>query len=111
MDHNLVYLSEPCYAGPPKTNGSWWRVLTKLGTLEKGMANDSSMANDSFLENPMNSVKRQKDMTPEDEHPRSLGVQYTTGEEWRNSSRKNEEAGPKWKQPSVTIVSAGESKV
>ena len=75
------------------------------------MANDSSMENDSFLENPMNSVKRQKYMTPEDEHPRSLGVQYNTGEEWRNSSRKNEKAGPKWKQPSVMIVSAGESKV
>jgi len=48
----------------------------------------------SFLENPMNSMKRQKDMTPEDEPPRSVGVQYTTGEEWRNSSRKR--AGPKW---------------
>ena len=75
------------------------------------MANDSSMANDSFLENPMKSMKRQKDMTPEGEHPRSLGVQYTTGEEWRNSSTKNEEVGPKWKQPSVTIVSAGEGKL
>ena len=26
--------------------------------------------------------------------PRSGGVQYATGEEQRNSSRKNEEAGP-----------------
>ena len=75
------------------------------------MANDSSMANDSFLENPMNSMKRQKDMTPEGKHTRSLAVQYATGEEWRNSSRKNEEAGPEWKQRSVTLVSAGESKL
>ena len=31
----------------------------------------------------MNSMKRQKDMTPEDDPPppRSEGVQYTTGEE------------------------------
>ena len=51
----------------------------------------------SYLENPMNSMKRQKDMTLEDKLPRSEGVQYATGEEWRNSSRKNEEAGPKQK--------------
>ena len=44
------------------------------------------------LENPMNSMKRQKDRTPEDKPPRSEGVQYTTGEEQRNRSRKNEEA-------------------
>ena len=39
----------------------------------------------------MNSMKRQKDMTPEDEPPRSEGVQFTTREEQRaiNSSRKN----------------------
>ena len=30
---------EPCYVGPPKTDGSWWRVMTKRGPLEKGMAN------------------------------------------------------------------------
>ena len=28
----------------------------------------------------------------DDELPRSVGAQYATGEEWRNSSRKNEEA-------------------
>ena len=41
------------------------------------------------LENPMNSMKRQKDMTLKDELPRSVGAQYVTGEEWRNNSRKN----------------------
>ena len=43
----------------------------------------------------MNSMKRQKDMTPEDELPRLAGVQYATGEEQRaitNSSRKKNEA-------------------
>ena len=30
---------EPCSKGPPKTDGSWWRVLIKCGPLEKGMAN------------------------------------------------------------------------
>ena len=65
----------------------------------------------SCLENPMNSMKRQKDMTLRDEFPRSLGAQYATGEEWRNSSRRNEEAEPKQKQCSVVDVSGGESKV
>ena len=35
------------------------------------------------LENPMNSMRRQKDMTLKDELPRSVGAQYATGEEWR----------------------------
>ena len=43
------------------------------------------------LENPMNSMKRQKDRTLKDELPRSVGAQYATGEEWRNNTRKNEE--------------------
>ena len=30
-----------------------------------------------------------------DELPRSVGAQYATGEEWRNSSRKKEEMEPK----------------
>ena len=49
----------------------------------------------SSAENPMNSMKRQKDMTLKDELPRSVDVRYATGEEWRNTSRKNEEAEPK----------------
>ena len=51
----------------------------------------------SCLENPMSSMKRQKDTTLKDELPRSVGAQYATEEEWRNSSRKNEEAEPKQK--------------
>ena len=42
-------------------------------------------------------MKRQKAMTLKDEHPRLVGVQYTTGEEQRNSYRNNEEVEPKWK--------------
>ena len=49
----------------------------------------------SCLENPMNSMKRQKGITLRDELPRSVGAQYATGEEWRNNSRKNDEAEPK----------------
>ena len=43
--------------------------------------------------------------------PRLGGVQYATGEEQRNSSRRNEEAERKWKQHPVVDVSGGERKV
>ena len=59
----------------------------------------------SCLENPMNSMKSQKDRTLKDEIPKSVGAQYVTGEEWRNNSRKNEETGPKQKQyPGVDVT-------
>ena len=45
----------------------------------------------SCLENPMKSMKRQKDRTLKDELPRSVGAQYAAGDQWRNNSRKNEE--------------------
>ena len=45
----------------------------------------------SCLENPLNSMKRQKDRTLKDELLRLVGVQYATGDQWRNNSRKNEE--------------------
>ena len=62
----------------------------------------------SCLQNPMNSMKRQKDMTLKDELPRPVGAQYTTGEEWRNNSRKNEETEPKQKQcPAVDVTGDG----
>ena len=51
----------------------------------------------SCLENPMNSMKRQKDRTQKDELPRSVGTQYATGDQWRNNSRKNEDMEPKQK--------------
>ena len=51
----------------------------------------------SCLENPMNSMKREKDKTLKDELPRLVGPQYATEDEWRNNSTKNEETEPKQK--------------
>ena len=51
----------------------------------------------SCLENPMDSMKRQKDRTLKDELPRRVGAQYATGEEWRNNSRKKRRDGAKVK--------------
>ena len=49
----------------------------------------------SCLDNPMNSMKRQKDRTLKVELPRLVGAQYATGDQWRTKSRKNEETEPK----------------
>ena len=65
----------------------------------------------SCLENPMNSMKRQKDRTLNDELPRLVGAQYATGDQWRNISRKNEETEQKQKQHPVVDVTGDESKV
>ena len=55
----------------------------------------------SCRENPMNSMKRQKDRTLKGELPRSVAAQYATGDQWRNNSRKNVKIEPKQKQPHV----------
>ena len=65
----------------------------------------------SCLENPMNSMKKQRDTKLKDELLRSVCAQYATGEEWRNISRRNEEAEPKCKQHPGVDVSGGERKV
>ena len=65
----------------------------------------------SCLENPMNSMKRQKDMTLKDELPRSVGAQYATGDQWRNNSRKNEERESKQKQHPVVDGTVDGSRV
>ena len=65
----------------------------------------------SCLEGPTNSMKRQKDMTLKDKLPRLVGAQYATGEEWRNSSRKNGKFKPKREQHPVVDVSGDKSKV
>ena len=65
----------------------------------------------SFLENPMNSMKRQNDRILKEELPRSVDAQYATEDQWRNNSRKNEGMEAKQKQyPAVDVTGDG-SKV
>ena len=80
----------PCRA----TQDRWVMVKSSDRMWSTGEGNGKPLQY-SFLENPMNSMKRQKDRMLKDEHPRSVGAQYATGEEWRNNSRKNEEMEPK----------------
>ena len=50
-------------------------------------------------------------MTQKDELLRSVGAQFTTGDQWRNNSRKNEEMEPKEKQCPALSVTGDGSKV
>ena len=86
-------MSHACPVGPP-THGGWVMMENSDKMSSTGEGNGKAFQY-SCLENPMNSMKRQKDMTLEDELPRSVGAQYATGEEWRNSFKKNEETEPK----------------
>ena len=65
----------------------------------------------SCLENPKNSMKRQKDRTLKVELARFAGGQYATGDQWRTNSRKNEEMEPQQQQHPVVDVTGDRSKV
>ena len=59
----------------------------------------------------MNSMKKQNDRILKEELPGSVGAQYTTGDQWRNNSRKNEGIEPKQKQYPVVGGTGDRSKV
>jgi len=59
----------------------------------------------------MNSRKRQNDRILKGELPGSVGAQYTTEDQWRNNSRKNEKMEPNQKQYPVVDVTGDRSKV
>ena len=58
----------------------------------------------------MNNMKKQKDRTLKDKLPRSVGAQYSTGDQWRSNSRNNEEMEPKQKQHPIVDVTGDGSK-
>ena len=68
-----------------------WQVMVERSDRmwSTGEGNDKPLQY-SFLENPMNRMKRQNDRILKEELPRSVGAQYATGDQWRNNFRKNE---------------------
>ena len=82
------------------TQDSWVMVWSSDKTWSTGKENGKPLQY-SCLENPMNSMKRQKDRTLKNELLRLVGAQNATGEGWRNNSRKNEEMEPKQRQHPV----------
>ena len=106
LSNSMKLWAMPCRA----TQDGWVMVESSDKTWSTGEGNGKPLQY-SCLENPMNSMKRQKDRTLKDELPRSAGAQYAIGDQWRNNSRKNEEMEPKQKQHSVVDVTGDGSKV
>ena len=106
LSNSMKLLAMPCRA----TQDEWVMVHSSDKMWSTGEGNGKPLQH-SFLENPMNCMKRQKGMTLKDELPRSVGAQYATGKEWRKNSRKNEETKPKWKQCPVVDETGDGSKV
>ena len=97
-------LSHACWG----TQDEWVMVERSDRVWSNGEGNGKPLQYSCF-QNPMNSMKRQKDM--KDELPRSVSAQYVTGDQWRNNSRKNEGMEPKQKQYPVVDVTGDRSKV
>ena len=95
----------PCRA----TQNRWFMVERSDRMWSTGEGNGKPLQCSS-LENPMNSMKRQKDRTLKEELPRSVGTQYASGDQWRNNSRKNEGMEPKQKQHTVVDGTSDRSK-
>ena len=96
----------PCKA----TQDRWVMVKSSDKMWSTGEGNGKPLQY-SCLENPINTMKRQKDRTLKEELPRSVGAQYAIGDQWRNNSRKNEEMEPKQKEHPVVDVTGDGSKV
>ena len=97
-------LSDPMGCNLP---GSFAHGIFQATVLEWGAIAFS----DSCLENPINSMKRQKNRKTKDELPRSVGTWYSTRNQWRNNTVKNEESAPKEKQNLLVDVTGDRSKV
>ena len=88
-----------------------WVMVERPDRMQSSGEGNGKPLQYSCLENPMNSMKRQKDRTLKDELPRSVGAQYDTGIQWRNNFRKNEGMVPKQKQHPVVDGTGDRSKL
>ena len=95
----------PCGA----TQDRWVTVERSDRMWSPGEGNGKPLQYSCF-ENPMDSMKRQKDRTLKYELPRSVGTQYATGDHWRNNAWKNEGIESKQKQYPVVDVTGDRSK-
>ena len=65
-----------------------WVMVERPDRMQSSGEGNGKPLQYSCLENPMNSMKRQKDRTLKDELPRSVGAQYATGDQWRKKLQK-----------------------
>ena len=106
LSNSMKLWAMPCRA----TQDGWVIVESSDKTWSTGEVNGKPLPYSCF-ENPMNSMKRQKDRTLKNDLPRLVGAQYAVGDKWRNNSRKNEETEPKQKQHPVVDVMGDGNKV
>ena len=102
LSNSLKLWAVPCRA----TQEGQVMVESSDKTWSTGEGNDKALQY-SCLENPMNSMKRQGKKIGH----QKWTVQYATGDQWRNNSRKNEETEPKQKQHPVVGVTGNGSKI
>jgi len=96
---------------PYRATQDRWVMVESCDTMWSAREGNGKPLQYSCLENSMNNVNREKNMTLKNEPHRSAGVQYANGEEWRNSSTRNKEVESKRKQCPVVDIPCGESKV
>ena len=94
-----------------RTTQDRWVIVERSDRMSSTGEGNGKPLQDSCLEKPMNTMKRQKDRTQKDQVPRSVGSQYATGDQWRNNSRKNEGMEPKQKQYPLVDGTGDRSKV
>ena len=75
------------------TQDGWVMVETSDKMWSTGEGNGKPLQY-FYLENPMNSMKRQKDRTLKDELPRWVGAQYATGDQRRRKNGERAKATP-----------------
>ena len=87
----------------------WWNRLLK--GMNKILCAPGEKSSDHTRDWPRLACEGPADMTLKDDLSRSVGAQYSTGEEQRNKSRNNEETEPKQKQHPVVDVTGDGSMV
>ena len=79
----------------------YYRILNRILCADKMRSTGEGYGKSlqySCLENPMNSMEKQKGHWKMNSPGCLVGAQYATGDQWRNHCRKNEEMEPKQKQ-------------
>ena len=80
------------------TQDGWVMVESSDKTWSTGEGNGKALQH-SCLENPMNSMKQEKDRILKDELPRLVGAQYATGDQGKITPERMK----KWRQSKNNI--------
>ena len=108
MEHSLFNSMKLCAMSCRATQD--WLVMVE--SSDKAWSTGEENTTSVFLPwEPHKQYENEKDRTLKCEHARSVGAQYSTGHQWRNNSRKNEEMESMQRQHPVVNVTGDESKV